>query len=353
MAATRRRRLVDRDDDPHRQVSTGRSHQHDEQIRISVVSRLKYWARPPHTPATWRLLRLRSGLRVGHGAAFRDGCLSPGRPVLVRLVRWRGPIPTMDRRPSAVRTAPCHHPAKPRRLAPGAVPRPAGGSRLRGSGGDRPGSSGTVACLPWPSGTRSWARHAGCRRPRRLGGSWERWVRPCRGVGLPRRIPFVRRTPAAGAGPGGDRLFIPTLTARACGARRLLAAVAGVGANRLIIETRPSTPPWPAWVVSARTYLDLGRVGYRAWDTGGRPLQSWPATRVRSPLTPRVLLFAGTCPPASGQNHMPDLTEPPQTCWHLIRQGVGRAAVVHLSAGPAPVGVPGGWCSEGWVPGRR
>jgi hypothetical protein len=105
-----------------------------------------------------------------------------GRPVLVRLVRWRGQSSPLDRRPSAVLTVPCHHPAKPRWSPPGPVPRPAGGSRLRGSGGDRPGSSGTVVCLPWPSGTRSWARHARCRRPRRPGGSWEGWGRPCRRV---------------------------------------------------------------------------------------------------------------------------------------------------------------------------
>ena len=76
---------------------------------------------------------------------------------------------------------------------------------LWGSGGDRPGSSGREACLLWPSGTRSWVRHAGCRRPRRYGGSW---LRPCRWVGLPRRIPFVRRTPTAEPGPGSDRLFV-------------------------------------------------------------------------------------------------------------------------------------------------
>jgi hypothetical protein len=56
----------------------------------------------------------------------------------------------------------------------------------------------------------------------------------------------------------------------------------------MIIETRPSIPPWPAWVVSARTYLAPGHLGYRAWDTLGQPLQSWPATRVRSTPTIRV-----------------------------------------------------------------
>jgi hypothetical protein len=44
-------------------------------------------------------------------------------------------------------------------------------------------------------------RRGGCRPPRRPAGSWERWLRPCRWVGLPRRIPFVRRTPAAAPSP--------------------------------------------------------------------------------------------------------------------------------------------------------
>jgi hypothetical protein len=41
-----------------------------------------------------------------------------------------------------------------------------------------------------------------------------------------------------------------------------------------------------------------------------------------------------------------------QVGWYLVTRRVGRAAVVRLSAGPVPVGVPGGWCSEGWLPGH-
>ena len=39
--------------------------------------------------------------------------------------------------------------------------------------------------------------------------------------------------------------------------------------------------------------------------------------------------------------------------WYLVKQWVGRVAVVHPSAGPTPVGASAGWCSKGWVPGRR
>ena len=87
-----------------------------------------------------------------------------------------------------------------RRSAPGAG-WPAGGSRLLGSGGGHQGSSGTAACLPWPSGTRSWATRAGCRPPRRDGGSWAGRGRPCRWVGLPPGIPFRAADPDAVPGP--------------------------------------------------------------------------------------------------------------------------------------------------------
>jgi hypothetical protein len=82
-------------------------------------------------------------------------------------------------------------PLKPS-VAPGAH-RPAGGSPRLGSGGGHQGSSGTAVCLPWPSGTRSWATRARCRPPPRPAGRGEGRVRPCRWVGLPRRIPFVQR----------------------------------------------------------------------------------------------------------------------------------------------------------------
>jgi hypothetical protein len=86
--------------------------------------------------------------------------------------------------------------------APG-VRWPAGGSRLLGSAGGHQGSSGTAACLPWPSGPRSWATRAGCRPPRRDGGSWAGRGRPCRWVGLPPGIPFRAADPDAVPGPIG------------------------------------------------------------------------------------------------------------------------------------------------------
>ena len=82
-------------------------------------------------------------------------------------------------------------------------------------GDGRPGSSGLAACLPKPSGTRSWARHGGCRRPRRSGGSWARWLRPCRWVGLPRRIPSCGGLRQQCRGRSGS-VVRPTPTVQAC-----------------------------------------------------------------------------------------------------------------------------------------
>jgi hypothetical protein len=90
--------------------------------------------------------------------------------------------------------------------APGAA-RPARGSLPLGSGGGHQGSSETGACLRWPSGTRSWATPARWRPPRRPADSGEARVRPCRWVGLPRRIPFVRRTRCS-VGPEMARAFV-------------------------------------------------------------------------------------------------------------------------------------------------
>jgi hypothetical protein len=89
-------------------------------------------------------------------------------------------------------------------LRPSAVPAarwPAGGCPRPGSGGGHQGSSGTAACPPWPSGTRSWVTRAGCRPPRRYGGSWAGRGRPCRCVGLPPGIPFRAADPDAVPGP--------------------------------------------------------------------------------------------------------------------------------------------------------
>jgi hypothetical protein len=85
---------------------------------------------------------------------------------------------------------------------------PVRGSRLRGSGDGRRASSGRAACLPWPSGTRSWARRAGCRRPRRPAGSWEGWLRLVVGLGCHGAYLSWGRTPAAVPGPELERLFV-------------------------------------------------------------------------------------------------------------------------------------------------
>ena len=105
------------------------------------------------------------------------------------------------RRPGSTakpRTRPARPPrSRSRPLRRSVVPathRPAGGFPRPGSGGGHPGSSGTAVCLPWPSGTRSWATRARCRPPPRPVGRGEARVPPCHWVGLPRRIPFVQRT---------------------------------------------------------------------------------------------------------------------------------------------------------------
>jgi hypothetical protein len=75
--------------------------------------------------------------------------------------------------------------------------RPAGRSPQPGSGGAHQASSGTVACPPWPNGTRSWVTRAGWPPPQPSLGSWACHLRCCRFVGLPRRIPSCGPTPTA------------------------------------------------------------------------------------------------------------------------------------------------------------
>ena len=53
--------------------------------RISVGSVVKYWDRPPHTPASLRLVRLRYNLRVSAGAAFREVACEAGLTVHERV----------------------------------------------------------------------------------------------------------------------------------------------------------------------------------------------------------------------------------------------------------------------------
>jgi hypothetical protein len=94
-----------------------------------------------------------------------------------------------------------------RRSSPRGVPRPARGFRPLGSGGARPGSSRRAVCLPWPSGTRSWARREGYRPPRRYGGSWGGGCGLAGGWAATAH-PFRATDPSGGAGPGGGRLFV-------------------------------------------------------------------------------------------------------------------------------------------------
>jgi hypothetical protein len=129
------------------------------------------------------------GIEPGPGrpcaTAMRDQADNKAMPKPPNLARWPGAdsddhnAEWCERRQitKSSRINPMR-PAGPLRssAAPGARG-PAGGSRFLGSGGDHPGSSGRAACLPWPSGTRSWATRAGYRRPRRPGGSWGRWLR--------------------------------------------------------------------------------------------------------------------------------------------------------------------------------
>jgi hypothetical protein len=113
------------------------------------------------------------------------------------------PVERLDCYGNRVRQPPCS-PFPKVLLRPSAVPAvrwPAGGFRLLGSGGGHQGSSGTAACPPWPSGRRSWVTRAGCRPPRRYGGSWAGGGRPCRCVGLPPGIPFRAADPDAVPGP--------------------------------------------------------------------------------------------------------------------------------------------------------
>jgi hypothetical protein len=139
-----------------------------------------------------------------------------------------------------------------RRLLPREVPRPAGGARLLGNGGGRPGSCGRAACLPWPSGTRSWARRAGGRPPRRDGGSWEREMVAALPLGWAATAhPFVGRTPAAVPGLQWTGVGRPTTTASP-------ASEAGprcrAGAGRTGRLSRPD---------QARTIVRLGRFSTR------------------------------------------------------------------------------------------
>jgi hypothetical protein len=191
-------------------------------------------------------------------------------------------------------------PARPLRssAAPGAR-WPAGGSPRPGSAGDHQGSSGTEACLPWPSGTRSWATPARWRPPPRPVDIGEARVRPCRWVGLPRRIPFARRTRWS-VGPEMERGFIrhdsrglASNDAGACPAERRT--------NRKIMQTGPTARHSPIGSFQRVCYVvrlhsiaaaascserlidcqPLGRMPF-CWHIGGRGravyLQRWTAT---------------------------------------------------------------------------
>jgi hypothetical protein len=77
-----------------------------------VASRVKYCARPPHTPATWRLVRLRYSLRVAAMVLpFAVGAWGSRPTGLGAAGPVAGPpILAMDRRPSAVLPVPGHLP---------------------------------------------------------------------------------------------------------------------------------------------------------------------------------------------------------------------------------------------------
>jgi hypothetical protein len=126
---------------------------------------------------------------------------------------------------------------------------PAGGSLRPGSGGGHPGSSGTGVCLPWPSGTRSWATPATGRPPRRPADTGEAQVRSCFWVGLPRRIPFRRRTPVL---PGPNAGGYSSDPQQACWRRPPLL---GRRTNRTIMQTDPTARHSPLGLFQRVCYL--------------------------------------------------------------------------------------------------
>jgi hypothetical protein len=136
--------------------------------------------------------------------AFAQVVRSPG----LSLARRR----SSGASPSKARHDLLHNqPEEPDRARPSAAPaarRPAGGSAPPSSAGGHQASLGTAACLPWPSATRSWATRAGCRLPRRSGGSYGCRLRCCCWVGLPRRIPFVWAGSDAAPELGLDQVFV-------------------------------------------------------------------------------------------------------------------------------------------------
>jgi hypothetical protein len=148
-----------------------------------------------------------------------------------------------------------------------------------------------------------------------------------------------------GACPGA---VVPTWNRRQ-GRRVIYPAVVLVG-WRLWMETRArgsGSRPWPTVLIR--------RFAASAWLPG---LLGARAHTARVPTA-----FGG----GSGPDHAPRRPRSaaqdraaPEHAWSLpysnhllIQESVGRVAVAHSSAGPAPAGGPAGWCSSGsWSVGR-
>src|SRR4029450_3442637 len=103
--------------------------------RIRVASMLKYWARPPHTPASWRLVRLRYNFRVESMAPPFASRTCNQLTVVASLL---GAATSGNRRGPGASLA-----------APGAG---AGGGSGRGRGVGGGGGRGATACVPPPGG---------------------------------------------------------------------------------------------------------------------------------------------------------------------------------------------------------
>jgi hypothetical protein len=168
---------------------------------MSCTAKLDRASLPRSAPCPGRAGRLwPRDTRGGRRRQRTRAATQSGQPPSTRPLH-HGVRSSIRHRPRGTSGAPIHWEG-PARLGVGWTrsSSAAGGSPPPDSAGAHQGSSGTAACLPWPSGTRSWATPARCRPPPWSSGSGEARVRPCRRVGLPRRIPSCGG-PAGAAGP--------------------------------------------------------------------------------------------------------------------------------------------------------
>src|SRR6266540_3458284 len=195
----------------------------------------------PHRPDAKHVID-GPGTRLGVLGGKRMPPTAPPRPERSRGRRGR------TKRPA---------PLLSRRLPP-AARWPARGSSPRGNGDGHPGSSGTAACLPWPSATPSSATREGCLPPQRYAGMPElrSWCSPC--AQLPRCIPFSRPDEPGHllpGQPGVDRLFARQRPVGACGGDGPVGRPAVSSTNRAIISSGPSACHSPVGPFQLGCYL--------------------------------------------------------------------------------------------------